>query len=468
MAEDRKDKARDEELQQQIVAQISSTLGMQIPYSVENEQALLGAMILDSEQIGDVTRVVKSSDFYIDKHQKIFSALVDLFSQGKGIDVVTLLTLLVKDGVFTEEAGDAYVRQLVVNVPGVTNMMDYATVVREKSLLRQLIFTSEAIIRSAYGNEGDVKEILQSAEQRIFELTQGETKHDFSKISEIILDFYKELTELKESKSNPKSVQTYFGEIDWTLAGMNPGDFIVVGARPGMGKTSFVMNIATEVAKHRTDKAVAVFSLEMTKTQLAARLLASECRIDSKKMREGDLEDEDYNKLTEAANALAETKLYIDDANDMTVGDMRSKLLKIEDLGLVIIDYLQLMHSNRYRDNRVLEIADITRNLKILAKELGVPVICCSQLSRISQDRKDKRPQLTDLRDSGTIEQDADVVMFLHREKYYDLTHKEDDTSAECIIAKNRHGATRTIKLIFDERYTRFLSEEKKYEGAEA
>ncbi|MBP5288957.1 MAG: replicative DNA helicase [Clostridia bacterium] len=468
MTEERKETARETEMQQQVVAQISSTLGMQIPYSVENEQALLGAMILDSERIGDVTHLVKSDDFYIDKHGKIFSALVDLFSQGKGIDVVTLLTLLVKDGVYTEESGTAYIRQLAENVPGVTNVMDYALVVKEKSLLRQLIFTSESIIRSAYGHEGDVKEILQNAEQRIFELTQGETAHDFTRISEIIQQFYVELKELTENKEQSSSIQTYFSEIDWTLAGMNPGDFILVGARPGMGKTSFVMNIAAEVAKHRTDKAVAIFSLEMTKTQLAARLLASEGHIDSKKLREGDLEDEDYGKLTAAAVALSETKIYIDDSNNMTVGDMRSKLLRIKDLGLVIIDYLQLMHSNKYRDNRVLEIADITRNLKIVAKELGVPIICCSQLSRIAQDRKDKRPQLTDLRDSGAIEQDADVVMFLHREKYYDLANKEDDNSAECIIAKNRHGGTRTVKMIFDERYTRFLSVEKKYEGAEA
>ena len=468
MAEERKKSNRDAELQQQLVAQIGSTLGMQIPYSVENEQALLGAMILDSECIGDVTQIVSSGDFYIEKHGKIFSALVELLSQGKGIDVVTLLTLLVKDGVYTEESGTAYIRQLAENVPSLSNVKDYATVVREKSLLRQLIYTSEEIIRSAYGHEGNVREILQNAEMRIFELNQGGAIHDFTEISKIIEQFYLELNALKENKERSSSIQTYFGEIDWTLAGMNPGDFILVGARPGMGKTSFVMNIAAEVAKHRPDKAVAIFSLEMTKTQLASRLLASEGRIDSKKLREGDLEDEDYSKLAAAAVALSETQIWIDDSNDMTVGDMRSKLLRIKDLGLVIIDYLQLMHSNKYRDNRVLEIGDITRSLKIVAKELGVPIICCSQLSRISQDRKDKRPQLTDLRDSGAIEQDADVVMFLHREKYYDLANKQDDNSAECIIAKNRHGGTRTVNLIFDERYTRFLSAEKKYEGTEA
>ncbi|MBQ3866053.1 MAG: replicative DNA helicase, partial [Clostridia bacterium] len=394
MAEERKETARDKELQQQVISQIGSTLGMQIPYSVENEQALLGAMILDSECIGDVTQLVQSGDFYIDKHGAIFSALVDLFSQGKGIDVVTLLTLLVKDGVYTEDAGNAYIRQLAENVPSLSNVLDYAKVVREKSLLRRLIYTSEEIIHSAYARDGDVQEILQNAEQRIFELNQGGAAHDFAKISDIIIQFYAELKELSQNKERSSSIQTYFGDIDWTLAGMNPGDFILVGARPGMGKTSFVMNIAAEVAKHRPDKAVAVFSLEMTKTQLVSRLLASEGRVDSKKLREGDLEDEDYARLAEAVAALSETQFYIDDTNNMTVGDMRSKLLRIKNLGLVIIDYLQLMHSNRYRDNRVLEVADITRNLKIMAKELGVPVICCSQLSRISQDRKDKRPQL--------------------------------------------------------------------------
>ncbi len=468
MADEVRGSLRETELQQQVVAQVGSTLGMQLPYSVENEQALLGAMILDSERIGDVTQLVTSGDFYIEKHGRIFSALVDLFSQGKGIDVVTLLTLLVKDGVYTEESGTAYIRQLAENVPGVTNITDYAAVVKEKSLLRQLIFASEEIMRSAYGHEGDVQEILQNAEQRIFDLTRRETTHDFSKISEIIPQFYKELKDKRENKEHSSSIQTYFSEIDWTLAGMNPGDFILVGARPGMGKTSFVLNIAAEVAKHRPDKAVAIFSLEMTKTELVSRMLSAEGHIDSKKLREGDLEDEDYSKLSAAAVALSETQIYIDESNGMTVGDMRSKLLRIKNLGLVIIDYLQLMNSNRYKDNRVLEVADITRNMKIMAKELGVPILCCSQLSRISQDRKDKRPQLTDLRDSGAIEQDADVVMFLHREKYYDLANKQDDNSAECIIAKNRHGSTRNVKMIFDERYTRFLTVEARYEGEEA
>lgn len=460
----KKDRKEDTALQ----GQLSSVFGRQLPVSPENEQALLGALILDSEKIGEVCALIKSEDFYIEKHGEIFNALVELATTGKGIDVVTLLSLLVQKGVYTEENGAAYIRQLAENVPSLSNIMDYAGIIRDKALLRRLIFITEEIMGSAYDQAEETRTIIDRAEQRIFDLTQGVTTQDFTKINEIIQDFYVELKTISEQKENSVSINTYYSDLDRVLVGMNPGDFILIGARPGMGKTSFALNIAAEIAKHRKDKAIAIFSLEMSKTQLASRLLASEGRIDSRKLRDGQLEEEDYSRLAAAATALSETNIYIDDSSNITTVEMRSKLRRIKNLGLVIIDYLQLMHSDKHIESRVLEVADITRNLKIMAKELGCPIIACSQLARISQDRKDKRPQLTDLRDSGAIEQDADVVMFLHRDYYYNMENTEVQNLAECIVAKNRHGAVENVKLGWEGQFTRFTTLERRFDAPEA
>ncbi len=444
---------------------ISTLLGRQLPYSVENEQALLGALILDSEKLGDVSSVINTDDFYFDKHKKIYGALIKLSVESRGVDVVTLLSCLVQNGDYTEEEGAQYIRQLAENVPSLSNIMDYAAIVHDKALLRALIQASEEIMDSAYEQQGETRSIIDRAQQKIYDLTKDVIKHDFTKIDEIIQQFYVELKELSSGAENTGTIKTYYSDLDRVLVGMNPGDLILVGARPGMGKTSFVLNIAAEVAKKRRDKSVAIFSMEMSKTQLASRLLSSEGRIESHKLREGQLEEEDLAKLAEAAVALSETNIYIDESGNLSPVEMRTKLRRIRNLGLVIVDYLQLMTSDniKKRDNRVLEVGDITRNLKIMAKELGCPIILCSQLSRISQDRKDKRPQLTDLRESGAIEQDADVVLFLHREFYY--THDNAlENQAECLISKNRHGAVEDIKLGWDGKYTRFFPLEKRFD----
>ena len=455
-------------MNQNTTPSLSSVLGRQVPHSVENEQALLGALILDSERIGDVSSVISSDDFYVEKHAEIYNALVSLSNRNSGIDVVTLLSELVKSGVYTEESGGQYIRHLAESVPALSNILDYAVIVHEKALLRKLISISEEILDSAYSQQEDTSSVLDSAEQKIYSLTQNTVRDDFSPLSEIITAFYKELTELSKGGENTGMVRTSFSDLDRVLVGMNPGDLILIGARPGMGKTSFALNMASEIAKKRTDKTVAIFSLEMSKTQLASRLLSSEGRIESRKLREGNLESEDYAKLADAASALAGTKIYIDDSSDLSPMKMRTKLRRLRDLGIIFVDYLQLMHSDdkRKSENRVLEVGDITRNLKIMAKEFDCPIVLCSQLSRISQDRKDKRPQLTDLRDSGAIEQDADVVLFLHRDYYYDKQNTDVQNLAECIVAKNRHGALDSIKLGWDGQYTRFCTLEKRYDDA--
>ncbi len=447
------------------INQLNSVFGRQLPYSIENEQALLGALILDSERIAETAAHVAFTDFYISEHQKIFQALLGLFAENRGIDVITLVNQLVRDGVYaSEEAGSAYIRQLVENVPTLSNLLDYAAVVREKAQLRRLIYDCETIMADAYAQSKSAKDIIIEASSKIYELSQGKSEQDLTKITEILQEFYAELTALAEQKENPTALQTYYDDLDRVLVGMNPGDFILIGGRPGMGKTSFAMNIAAEIAKHRKDKAVAIFSLEMSKTQLASRLLSSEGRIDSRKLRDGQLEKEDYEKLTLAATALSETNLYIDDSSAMKPQDMLLKLHKIENLGLVVIDYLQLMEPDERRENRNQEVSSISRKLKLMAKELGVPVIACSQLARLPKDQKITKPQMSDLRDSGAIEQDADVVMLLHREGYYDRQNAAIQNIAECIVAKNRHGEARDIKICWEGQYTKFSPLEQRYE----
>ncbi len=436
----------------------------QMPYSLEAEQAVLGAIILDSERFSDVTGVVKADDFYVERHRVIFSAVQSMYLESRTIDVVTLLANIAKSSSYEEAELRSYVKQICEMVPAVSNIKDYAKIVHDKALLRRLIGVSEEISDSAYSETDEASRIVDSAEAKVFALSQGMITKDFQLISDVILEYYAQLDELRQNPDGAHGTPTFYRDLDRVLVGMGEGDLILIGARPGMGKTSFALNIASQVAMH-SDKSVAVFSLEMPATQLVSRMLSSEARIDSYKLRRGDISPEEYQALAKAATAFSKTKIYIDDSSDITVAGMKAKLRRLKNLGLVVIDYLQLMRSDRNIDNRVLEVGDISRNLKLMAKEFGVPIITCAQLSRGPESRTSKKPMLSDLRDSGAIEQDADVVIFLYRDEYYkdsedskDNDKGHEDNIAEVIVAKNRHGETGTVKMGWEGQYTRFTT----------
>jgi len=447
-------------------------LGRKLPFSLEAEQSVLGSVLIDPETFNDIAPILKSEDFYTSDHREIYLAMQDLYLQNRTIDVVTLIDMLVARGVYdTGDQGRAYIKIIAEMVPSAANVKDYARIVHEKALLRLLIETCADITDTAYSGAGNVTDILNSAEQKIFNIVSGNEKKDLAHIREVILEVYDHLKLLRDDPKSAKGTPSGFGELDKYLVGFNPGDLVIIGARPGMGKTSFAMNIATKAAA-MTGKEVAVFSLEMPNAQIVNRMLSSEGLIDSYTMRTGNLQSEDWNKLAEVAGRLTEFDILLDDTSGITVTGMKAKLRRRKNLGMVIIDYLQLMQSDRRIDNRVQEVSEISRGLKLLAKELSVPVIACAQLSRTPESRTGNRPQLSDLRDSGSIEQDADIVMFLYRPEYYKDTgavakkgEKEDQNNsssepeqntAEVIIAKNRHGSTGVVKLGWDGRYTRF------------
>ena len=413
-----------------------------LPYSKEAEQSVLGAVIADPARITDVLEYLKPESFYGSYNREIFSVLMRMFLASEKIDVVTLLDKVLSEGIFpTESDAKMYLVSLVEMVPSTSNVADYARIVQEKYYLRSLAETSRKILDTIREGTGDAKSIMDRAEQDIFDIRKGRETGGLTRIDEVIIETYDRLQQLS---ADDKS------EAEGTTSGL-----ILVAARPGMGKTSFALNIATNVAV-RSGKKVAVFSLEMSKEQLVGRILSSEALIQSGALRTGNLTPEDWTKLAMTAQMLSKAEIYIDDTPSITVADIKAKLRRIPDIGLVVIDYLQLMTSGRRSgDNRVLEISEITRGLKIMAKELNVPVITLSQLSRGPDSRQDHRPMLSDLRESGSIEQDADIVLFLYRDAYYNRESEEQNV-AECIVAKNRHGETDSVKLGWDGQFTRF------------
>lgn len=451
--------------------QISSSYdGLHMPYSPEAEQALLGAIILESDVFDKVIEYIKSPDyFYVSLHKLIFKTMTEMVNFGGKIDFVTLLEKLKQTGSFDETTGKTYLYDLVNNCPSISNAEAYAEVIRDKYNIRRLITAAREIIDDATAGTEDTSVIIDSAEQKIFDIRQGNEKKGLERINSVIMQTFDRLDALNSTTDDSmKPVSTGIGDLDRVITGLNRSDLILLAARPGMGKTSFALNIARYVAC-TAKKTVAFFSLEMSKEQLASRLLSAEALIEGTKLRIGKLNDEEWDRLIPASDILGKSELYLDDSPGITITEMKSKLRRMRKLDLVIIDYLQLMGSGRRIDNRVQEISEITRNLKILAKEMNVPVITLSQLSRASEQRTDHRPQLSDLRDSGSIEQDADIVLFLYREGYYDKNEDDspqdaDQNSGECIVAKNRHGEARTVKMHWQGEFMRFTGTEDRSE----
>lgn len=444
----------------------SSYDGMNLPFSAEAEQSVLGAILLDSNCLTDVMELLPSAEyFHLSNHRAIYSAMVNLFVLSKPVDFVTVLEQLKSTKGFDEATTKTYLMQLADIVPSISRVGEYAKIVRDKYLLRSLIISSREIIEDATQPGDDVSKLIDSAEQRIFDIRDNKNVKGLEKIDDVILQTFDRLDLLNSPESELyKGIPTGIGSLDSTITGLNRSDLILLAARPGMGKTSFALNIARNVAV-KSKRRVAFFSLEMTKEQLASRLLSTEGLIEGTKLRTGKLTNEEWVRLIEAGDVLSKADMYFDDTPGITVPEMKAKLRRLKNIDLVIIDYLQLMAASRRIDNRVQEISEITRNLKILAKEFNVPVITLSQLSRASEQRAEHKPQLSDLRDSGSIEQDADIVLFLYREDYYkngEGTESDDSdkNSGECIVAKNRHGETRSVPLHWQGEFMRFTAQE--------
>ncbi len=440
---------------------VSETLTLettQLPHNIEAEQSVLGAILLDPGCISTALEYIKSDSFYLRQHQQLFSLMISMFSTARSIDYITVLNEAVNAQIFdSEQSAKVYLAQLMDLVPTTANIESYCRIVQERSYLRSLIQVAHEIIDHVGESQGDAKNLLDLAEQRIFEIRQGRDAMGLTKINDVIIQTYDQLQKLSSEERNKYlGLKTGYSGLDRITTGLNKSDLILIAARPAMGKTSFALNMAVNVAKF-SGKQVAIFSLEMSKEQLVSRMLSSEARISSHNLRMGTLTADEWVRLASAAEILSQTEIYLDDIPSATVADMKAKLRRLPNLGLVVIDYLQLMSTGRRDGNRVQEISEITRNLKIMAKELDVPIITLSQLSRSPDSRTDHRPMLSDLRESGSIEQDADIVMFLYRDAYYNQDTEEQNI-AECIVAKNRHGETDTVRMVWDGAHTQFTT----------
>ncbi len=432
----------------------------ELPHSIEAEQSVLGAVIADPSILPVVIEKIKPEYFYSEQHSAIFGIIVRMFSTGAPVDIVTLLNESEKLHIFESAAdGRRYLSEIANTLPTTANIESYCKIVSDKYFIRSLGYAARGILEDIQTGEHDAQLLLDAAEQKIYDIRQGRDVRGLIPISDAIAEAYDRLGKIAgPDKELYVGARTGFKLLDSITSGLNKSDLIIIAARPGMGKTSFAMNIATNVARH-SDKEVVTFNLEMSKEQLATRILSTEALVDSNTLRNGRLTGDDWVKLATSAGYLSGLPLYIDDTASMTVQQMKAKLRRTKNLGLVIIDYLQLMESTTRSDNRVVVISEITRQLKVMAKELNVPVILLSQLSRAVEGRNDKRPMLSDLRESGSIEQDADIVLFLYREAYYNKESQRPNIS-ECIVAKNRHGETGVVELIWDGQYTRFSNPE--------
>lgn len=432
----------------------------ELPHSIEAEQSVIGAVLADPAVLPLVVEKIKPEYFYNDNHKAIFSIILTMFSTGAPIDIITVLNEAEKQHIFESNMeGKRYLAEIANTLPSTANIESYCKIVADKYLIRSLGHAARTILEDIQSGEHDSQLLLDAAEQKIYDIRQGRDVQGLTPLKIAINEAYDRIGKIAgPDKEKYIGARTGFALLDTITSGLNKSDLIIIAARPGMGKTSFAMNIATNVAR-RAQKDVVTFNLEMSSDQLATRILSTESLVESNALRSGRISADDWVKLATSAGYLSTLPLYIDDTASMTVQQMKAKLRRVKNLGLVIIDYLQLMDSSSKSDNRVVVISEITRQIKVMAKELNVPVILLSQLSRAVENRTDKRPMLSDLRESGSIEQDADIVLFLYNESYYSR-EKTPRSIAECIVAKNRHGETGTVKLVWDGKYTRFSNPE--------
>ena len=436
-------------------------LTRQMPHSTEAEQSVLGSMLIDARCVPEVIEALRPEDFYLRTNREIYETIYSMFNFSLTIDPVTVLEHMKQNGVYDENTSRNYILQLMEITPTAANVKEYVAIVKDKALLRRIAETAGELTAMVQEGTGTAQEVLEAAEQRIYAIRQGRSSRGLTPISDVLFDVYDRLSELAASDSAVPGLS----DVDMAISGLNKSDLILLAARPGMGKTSFALNMLLHAGKF-SGKTVVFFSLEMSREQLAMRLISGESFVDNKKLVTGKLGEEDWTKIAAASAALNQTQILIDDNPSLSVADMNAKCRRVDNLGLVVIDYLQLMTSaggpTRSGDNRQQIVSDISRALKIMAKELNVPVVCLSQLSRGPESRSDKRPMLSDLRESGAIEQDADIVMFLYRDDYYNDSD-ENHNLAECIIAKNRHGETRTVELQWLPEYTTFSSIDRRH-----
>ena len=437
-------------------------LSRQVPHSLEAEQAVLGSMLIDSRCVSDVIGAVRPDEFYLQQNREIFETIYSMFNFSQPIDPVTVIDQMKVRGVYDEAKTLEYVKQLMDITPTAANVLQYCAIVHDKALLRSIDQTASDIHDTVVEGVGTAASILENAEKKIFALSHGRTGDSLEHIGTVMLKVFDRLAELSAAGNAFPGLSTGLHDLDTKINGLNKSDLMLIAARPGMGKTSMALNLTLNVAK-KYDITVAFFSLEMSREQLALRLLSNESFVDNQKLVTGQLSEEEWSKIGLAASALSQTDIRVDDNPSITVAEMNAACRRLDKLGLVVIDYLQLMTSSGNRtasgENRQQIVSDISRSLKIMAKELQVPVICLSQLSRANESRQDKRPMLSDLRESGAIEQDADEVLFLYRDDYYN-ENSEEKNVAECIVAKNRHGETGTVKLQWLPQYTTFADRE--------
>ena len=434
-----------------------------LPHSIEAEQSVIGAMIMDKDAIVAASEILTEEDFYSKQYGALFEAMVELNDEGKPVDTVTLQDRLREKDVPPEVSSLEFIRELLNTLPTSAHIKNYANIVAEKAMLRRLIKLNEEIANTCYVGKDSLENILEDTEKRVFNLVQRRNTDSFVPIRQVVMNAMDQIEKASKNKGSVTGIATGFIDLDYRTAGMQPSDLVLIAARPSMGKTAFVLNIAQHVA-FKLEQTVAIFSLEMSKEQLVNRLFSLESKVDAQKLRTGNLSDNDWEKLIETAGVIGKSNLIIDDTPGITIGEMRSKCRKYKleyDLKMIIIDYLQLMSGSGGRnDSRQQEISDISRSLKALARDLGVPVLALSQLSRAVEQRPDHRPMLSDLRESGAIEQDADVVMFIYRDDYYNKD-TEKKGIAEIIVAKQRNGPIGTIELVWLPEYTKFANMQK-------